>query len=120
MLFHYPIREYYLYNEYVDMRKGIDSLYGIVNNELRKNPLTGDLFVFIGKRKNQLKILHWQGDGFALFYKRLERGRFEKPTYDEGALSSILNSEQLLFILQGVVLKSIKKHKRYTHVDVNN
>jgi transposase len=102
------------------MRKGIDSLYGMVNNDLRKNPITGDLFVFIGKRKNQIKMLHWQGDGFALFYKRLEKGRYEKPSYREEELSTHLSSEQLLFILQGVVLKSIKKHKRYTHEIVNN
>ena len=61
------------------MRKGIDSLAGIVTNELGKNPLAGDLFIFINRRKNQLKMLHWQGDGYGLFYKRLEKGTYELP-----------------------------------------
>lgn len=116
MLFHYQVRDYYLYGNDTDMRKGVDSLAGIVNNELRKNPLTGDLFIFINRRRNQIKMLHWQGDGYAIFYKRLEKGIFEKPT----SINDCITSEQLFFLLQGVVLKSVKKHKRYTHNNVSN
>lgn len=109
MLFHYQICNYYLCATFTDMRKGIDSLSGLVNNELHKNPFTGDLFIFINRRKNQIKMLHWQGDGFAVFYKRLEKGTYEFPT------GEFLNAEQLLFLLQGVTLKSIKKRPRYSH-----
>lgn len=109
MLFHYQVRDYYLCASSTDMRKGIDSLAGLVTNELRKNPLTGDLFIFINRRKNQIKMLHWQGDGYAVFYKRLEKGTYELPA------GNSLTAEQLLFLLQGVVLKSIKKHRRYSH-----
>ena len=91
------------------MRKGMDSLCGIVINELKQNPLSGDLFLFFNRRKNQLKMLHWQGDGFALFYKRLEKGTYEVPA---DALQ--ITVEQVLFLLQGVALKSVKKRVRYS------
>ena len=114
MLFHYQVRNYYMFAPPTDMRKGMDSLCGIVYNEFKKNPLSGDLFIFINRRKNQIKMLHWQGDGYAVFYKRLEKGTYEIP----GA--ELLTGEQVLFLLQGVVLKSVKKHKRYSHDFVNN
>jgi transposase len=94
------------------MRKGIDSLCGIVKNELNKSPLLGDLFIFINRRRNQIKMLHWQGDGFAVFYKRLEKGTYEVPTAKNNCAE--ITAEQLLFILQGVVLKSVKKKPRYS------
>jgi transposase len=96
------------------MRKGVYTLCGLVNNELKKDPLSGDLFIFISRRKNQLKMLHWQGDGYALFCKRLERGTYEVP------VSGTLSPEQLLFLLQGVVLTSVKKRKRYSRNYVSN
>lgn len=117
MLFHYQIRSYFLYIGKTDMRKGIDSLSGIVSNELKKNPLTGDLFIFMNARRNQLKMLHWQGDGFALYYKRLEKGTYELPTANKVNCLS-LTSDRLLYILQGVVLKSVQLRKRYEHVVV--
>lgn len=121
MLFHYQVRDYYLCTTFTDMRKGIDSLSGIVTNELLKSPLTGDLFIFINRRKNQLKMLHWQGDGYAIFYKRLEKGTYELPLINQTCAerSRSITSEQLLFLLQGVVLKSVKKHARYSHHLVN-
>ena len=57
MLFHYQVRQYFLYSAKVDMRKGIDSLAALVNNELGKNPLTGDLFVFINRTGRKIKML---------------------------------------------------------------
>ena len=75
MLFHYQIRGYFLYSGYVDMRKGIDSLIGLVNNELKQDPLTGDLFIFINRRKRTLKMLHWQGDGLPCFTNGSNRAR---------------------------------------------
>ena len=119
MLFHYQVRNYYLYAQSADMRSGIDSLSGLVRNKLEKDPLSGDLFIFINRRKNQLKMLHWQGDGFAMFCKRLEKGTFELPPSDSNS-SRQINAEQLLFIFQGVVLKTVQKHKRYTHHFVSN
>ena len=121
MLFHYQVRDYYLYSQRTDMRKGIDSLSGIVRNELQKNPLTGDLFIFINRKRSQMKMLHWQEDGFAVFYKRLEKGTYEIPEENQSLSTILLTCEQLIFILQGVQLKSVKKRTRYAHqfVDKN-
>lgn len=116
MLFHYQVRNYYLCATCTDMRKGIDSLAGIVINELQKSPLNGDLFIFFNRRKNQLKMLHWQGDGYAVFYKRLEKGTYELPSNN----STHISAEQLLFLLQGVMLKTVKKRLRYSHHFVSN
>ena len=115
MLFHYQVRQYFLYSSYVDMRKGIDSLSGLVKNELNKNPLTGDLFIFFNRRRKQIKMLHWQEDGFAVFYKRLEKGTYEFPCENPSSKSFSISAEKLLFILQGVKLKSVKKRTRYSH-----
>jgi transposase len=113
MLFHYQVRQYYLYRAHTDMRKGMDSLSGLVRSELKRSPLTGDLFIFLNRRKTQIKMLHWQEDGFAIFYKRLESGTYELPGINDSTNHLELSPEQLLFILQGVVLKSIKKKPRY-------
>ena len=58
------------------MRKSFDGLSGLINNELKKNPLSGDVFIFINKRRDRIKLLIWDRTGFWLFYKRLEKGRF--------------------------------------------
>ncbi len=114
LLFSYPVRNYYLYTGHIDFRKGIDGLCGIVNNELHQSPLTGDMFVFMNRRRNQLKMLHWQGDGYCVWYKRLEKGSYELPEVNDEK-SVELSLQQLQFILQGVVLKSVKLHTRYQH-----
>ncbi|MEM9391122.1 MAG: IS66 family insertion sequence element accessory protein TnpB [Bacteroidota bacterium] len=64
---------YFLYRNPCDMRYGIYSLSGLVTNALGQDPLSGDIFVFIGKRGNQVRLLQWDGDGFALYIKKLER-----------------------------------------------
>ncbi len=111
-------RRYFLYREVTDMRKGFDSLCGVVTGQFRKNPIDGDVFIFINRHRNRIKLLHWQGDGFAILYKRLESGTFEIPITgsDENAVE--LDAHTLQFIMQGVSLKSIKKRKRYAPVTV--
>ena len=61
----------------IDMRKSIDGLMSIVKDELEKDPCSGHLFVFVGKQKDKVKILYWDGNGFVLYLKRLEQGRFQ-------------------------------------------
>jgi len=70
---------YYLSPAWVDMRKGIYSLYQIVKSELMRNPLSGEVFIFLGKNRRCIKILHWEKDGFLLYHKKLERGAYEMP-----------------------------------------
>jgi len=60
------------------MRNGFDGLAGIVRNYLRKDPVSGDVFIFLNKTRTHIKLLYWDGDGLALFYKRLERGRYDR------------------------------------------
>lgn len=98
------------------MRKGFDSLCGIVTTELKMDVLNGSVFIFISKRRNQLKLLLWEGDGFAVYYKRLEKGTFEIPDTDKGSSSIAITAQQLQFILQGVSLQKIQFRKRYKTV----
>lgn len=95
------------------MRKGLDRLHGIVKDEMKQDIFRGDIFIFINKRRNQIKLLHWEGDGLSMYYKRLEKGTYELPKIRESEGCIRMSSEQLQFILSGVVLNSIKKRKRY-------
>ena len=63
-----------------DMRKGFDGLQGLVLNVLEQDPLSGQLFLFINRRRDKLKILYWDGDGLAIWYRRLEQGTFQVPS----------------------------------------
>lgn len=96
------------------MRKGCYGLCGIVQNELGKNILLGDVFVFINKGYNKIKLLQWDKDGFALYEKRLERGRFEYPAHLQNGTDILLTHLQLQHILQGIILKSVKHKKRFS------
>lgn len=102
---------YYLYANETDMRKGFDSLSALVRDELGKDPLNGDVFIFLNRHCTHVKLLQWDKDGFALYWKRLERGTFERPT--KGRIE--LSSRELMLILQGVSLRSVHLRNRYTH-----
>ena len=66
-----------------DMRKGFDGLCGLVTSQLQQDPLSGSLFLFINRRRDRLKILYWDGDGLAIWYRRLEQGTFQLPNAGE-------------------------------------
>ena len=95
------------------MRKSFDGLSGLIRNELNRDIHSGGLFLFVNRRADRIKILVWDRSGFALYYKRLEQGTFEMPKVDEKQLSVELSWEQLLCILEGVCLQSVKLRKRY-------
>lgn len=95
------------------MRKSFDGLSGIVRNELGKDPLSGEVFIFINKRCNQVKILLWEGDGFLLYCKRLEKGTYELPSWKDTARAVELRSDELMLILQGISLRSVRRRKRF-------
>jgi transposase len=107
---------YFIYRSDCDMRKGYDGLSGLVRNEWKKDPLCGDVFIFISKRRDKIKLLHWQNDGFIIYSKRLEKGTFELPKNK----SIEISAQELQFILDGIYLSSIKKRKRYEHHFVSN
>ncbi len=113
---------YFVYGNGCDMRKGYDGLSGLVRNEFKKDPLLGDVFIFLSRGRNKIKLLHWQGDGFCIFSKRLEKGTFEIPKVNASQNAMELSPHQLQFILEGIVLSSVKKRVRYEHhfVDKNS
>ena len=85
---------FFLYRDPTDMRRGFDGLSGLVSSHLNQDALSGDVFVFINRRRNRIKLLVWDGDGFWLFYKRLEQGTFQLPTTTNSQLSIHLSYEE--------------------------
>lgn len=104
---------YYLCSSATDMRNGFDGLAGIVRNHLKKDPISGDVFIFINKTRTHIKLLYWDGDGFALFYKRLEQGRYAFTA--DNASPKQLHRDELLMLLEGLSFKGMTKKKRYAH-----
>jgi transposase len=99
----------------VNMRKSFDGLSGIVHNEMRRDPLSAAIFIFWNRRRNQLKRLYWEGDGFALYHKRLEKGTIELPDVGEGQTVLPIEADQLMLLLKGISLRHIRRRKRYQH-----
>ena len=99
--------------EFADMRRGFDSLAQSVRQGLGRDPMSGDLFLFIGKGRDRLKALYWDTDGYALWYKRLEEGTLRIPPVPEGAASLELKASELAMLLEGIDLASVKKRRRY-------
>jgi len=104
---------YYLYRDPTDMRKSFDGLSGLIQGELLRNPTSGEVFIFINRRRNKVKLLRWEQGGFILYYKRLETGTFELPDFKEGALSCQMNWTTLMLMIEGISIEKYKKKKRY-------
>jgi transposase len=101
-----PSVRIYFASELVDMRKGIDGLRAHVEGELKKDPYGGHLFVFVGKSKDKVKILFWDRNGFVLYMKRLERGRFQLPVINERTKHVSMEAGQLAMLLDGIDLNA--------------
>lgn len=99
----------FLHRRAADMRKSFDGLSGIVRSELGQNPLTGDLFVFVNRRRTFVKVLYWDRDGLALWAKRLERGRFAPGA--EGPPE--IGREELALLLEGVRARVVARSPRW-------
>jgi transposase len=102
-----------LYAHPVDMRKSFDGLSNLVSSNLGASPTDGSVYIFINKLRNKVKLLHWQGGGFVLYYKRLEQGSFELPVYDTNTTSLCLDYSQLVLLIDGVSITNIQRRKRY-------
>jgi transposase len=94
-----------------DMRKSIDGLAALVQESFHADPFSPCLFVFCNRQRDKLKILHWQHNGFWLFYRRLERGRFEWPESDAGK-TVVVSRRQLSWLLDGLSLTQKNAHPR--------
>lgn len=102
---------YLLYGQPCDMRKSFDALSGLVRNELQRDPASGEVYVFINRSRNCIKLLHWESGGFVLYYKRLEQGTFTSPRMQPG--SSVLKWPELVLMIEGIQVKSSTQKVRY-------
>lgn len=107
-----PTLSIFLYTQPTDMRKGFDGLSGIVRSELAADPLDGSLFLFVNRRRDRLKILHFDGAGYGLYYRLLEAGTFE--VIPAKGKTVRIDSTQLAMLLAGVSLVGVKRRKRYS------
>lgn len=104
---------YWLYSEPVDMRKSFHTLSGVVRDRMYRNPLDGDVYVFINRQRNRIKLLHWEPGGLVLYSKMLERGTFGSPGHlqQDGSLAW----RDLVMIVEGIIME---KTTRRTRLDV--
>ena len=96
------------------MRKSFDALCGLVNQHCQANVLEGGVYIFVNKKRNQIKLLTWEGDGLAIYYKRLEKGVYELPSIAANNNYATIDAVDLQLILQGIVLNSVRKKKRFS------
>lgn len=96
-----------------DMRKGFDGLQGLVAGTLGQDPLSGHLFLFVNRRRDKLKVLYWDGDGLAIWYRRLEQGTFQMPSIRDDKTAAEINREDLLMLIRGLDYENVHRRKRY-------
>ncbi len=96
-----------------DLRKSFDGLAALVREGLRSEPLSGDIFVFRNKAADRIKLLVWEEDGYAIWYKRLEAGRYRFPPSPEDQPRVEIRAADLVMLLEGIDLSSVKRGKRY-------
>lgn len=105
----------YIATGYTDMRKSIDGLAAIVQQNFQLNPFQNSLFLFCGRKRDRMKVLYWEGDGFVLLYKRLENGSFKWPK-DTEAVKSI-TFQEFRWLLEGL---SVYQPKAVKKIDINS
>jgi transposase len=115
-----PSTRVFVATQPADMRRGFDGLLAIVRDFLgHADPFTGHLFVFRNQRGDRLKVLWWDRDGLALFYKRLEHGCFTIPTATEPARQIEMSAADLQLLLQGIDPTKVQRPKRYARPTAN-
>ena len=106
-----PSVHIYLAADPADMRRGFDGLSYLVREFLGADPLSGHLFVFHNRRRDRVKVLYWDRSGYALFYKRLEKGRFHFPEVSGSQVE--IESSDLILLLEGIELAGSRRRKRF-------
>ena len=101
---------------YTDLRRGIDGLASMVQESFQLNPFTNTLFLFCGRRRDRIKALYWEGDGFVLLYKRLESGSFQWPRSESEARE--LTSQQYRWLMEGLNIDQPKAHKTVNGLEI--
>jgi len=103
-----------LYSEPTDMRKSFDALSGIIENGLSRKISSTEVFMFVNKRRDKIKLLHLVGSGFMLYYKRLEQGTFEIPRYRITDSAIKLSYTQMVMLIDGISIVNTKKRSRFS------
>ena len=111
----FSLNQIYLYDQAVDMRKSFEGLSQLIEGAYPGKLLTGSLFLFLNRRRDLIKILYWEGDGFAIWYKRLEQGCFTLP--DRWSEDGHIERRELTMLLEGIVPKKVEK--RYIKSEIN-
>ena len=106
-----PTPTIFLHTDATDMRKSFTGLCGLIRSVFGDDPADGSLFLFVNQRRDRIKALQWHGDGFVIWYKRLERGTWQLPAADSETLE--LEAHELAMILRGIDLKSARRRIRY-------
>lgn len=104
--------QYYLYPGPVDMRKSFYTLSGIVSSEMNRDVRSGEVFIFINRNQNIIKILHMEYAGLVIYHKKLESGRLGLPSYDETTQSLTITWEDLMMMVQSVKLRPKRLQKK--------
>lgn len=102
-----------LYRKVTDFRKGFDGLCGLVHNELNREPTSGDVFIFINRMRDRIKLLHWQQGGFVLYYKRLEKGTIGLPSLKSDSTSCQVSYADLVLMIEGISVEKVTQKVRY-------
>ena len=108
---------YFYFRDPTDMRKGFDALCGVVRSEMLRNPLSGEVYIFMNRARSTVKILRWESGGFVVYHKRLEAGRFEEPVYRDSDKSYHLKWAELVMMIQGISMQNRVQRKRYKIVE---
>lgn len=112
-----PAEKIYISCGYTDMRRSIDGLAAIVKQEFKLEPCSRNLYIFCGKRSDRIKAIYWEGDGFILLYKRLERGSFQWPRNVSEV--RMITQQQLRWLLEGLSVeqpKAVRKVERLMYI----
>ena len=103
-----------------DMRKGFDGLQGLVSSTLCQDPLSGHLFLFVNRRRDKLKVLYWDGDGLAIWYRRLEQGTFQMPEVNDDRSAAEISREDLMMLIRGLDYQTVVRRKRFKVPDLQS
>ena len=101
---------------FTDLRRGIDGLAGIVKEQFNLDPFSNTLFLFCGRKRDRIKALYWEGNGFLLLYKRLEQGVYQWPRNEQEARE--LTPQQYRWLMEGLKVDQPKAHRDVTDISL--
>lgn len=110
---------YYLSTIGVDLRKGFDTLCGVVRSDMGRDPLSGEVFIFLNKSRTSIKLLHWERGGLVVYHKRLESGRFPLPVFNPESRCYSLGWTDLVLMVEGISRERTERKKRFENLTKN-